>query len=661
MRKKALFLGASVLACSVLGGCSNKSNEKNNEVTTSPVVKQQEEGKADSFTAGTYTATAKGNGGDVTVTMELSETEIVSVKVDAASETAGLGDKAAETLSNQIVEKQSIGLDAVTGATVTSTAVLTAAEDCLKQAGADVEALKTPVAKENEGVVTELTTDVVVIGAGGAGMSAAVTSAEAGAEVILLEKTAIPGGTTANGGGFFAAHSKVSEEIGHEPVNVDYVFEKYMEEMDWMADAYLVRSFLNTSLTTADWLQEHGVEFHKQEVAVQQTHAEGTNGYHKYNDFTKTSATFASILENTKGLQIYYETPAYELITDDQGAVTGVLAKAKDGSTLKISAKSVIIATGGFVGNEEMVKEALNGVSVNAAGYNSNTGDGINMAKDLGAAFRSMTAMVAHTFNVDGKANIKGEYEPMDKMHASASIAYIPMNVWLNQQGSRIANEDMVYDRMLSGNIMMSTGNYAWFLYNESLLKTLEEKGAAAAGMYDKISMGPFVEYTPMNHGWTNLTAIMEEMVDGVNVVKADSFEELAKLSGMDEATLKATMERYNADAKAGTDSMYGKRAEHMYDMTEGPYYLVKVTTNNLCTVGGLRINHNMNVVKNDPENGYTAIKNLYAAGADAAGIYSDHYAHTIEGAAQGWAYNSGRLAGASAVKNAIDVDVKLD
>ena len=94
--------------------------------------------------------------------------------------------------------------------------------------------------------------------------------------------------------------------------------------------------------------------------------------------------------------------------------------------------------------------------------------------------------------------------------------------------------------------------------------------------------------------------------------------------------------------------------------MSSGPYYAFKVTANNLCTVGGVRINANFQVVLNDPENGYTPIKNLYAAGADAGGLYSDHYAHTIEGAAQGWAYNSGRLAGARATENALGIKIDL-
>ena len=647
MKRLLITMCIAVLTTSMVAGCSNTN--------------QGQQQNQSNYKAGTYTATAQGNNGEIFVEVTVSDSEITNVTVDASVETVGLGDTAAVSISDEIISTQSLAIDTVSGATNTSKAVLEAVENCLTQAGGDIENLKKPLVKENEWVVKELSTDIVVIGAGGAGMSAAVTSAEAGAKVILLEKTAIPGGTTANGGGFFAADSEKSREVGQEALDVDLIFNKYMEEMDWMADANMVKNFLYTSLTTADWLQEHGVEFHKMENAVQQSHEEGTNGYHKYDDFTKTSSTFAQILENCEGIEVYYETPATELIVNDKGEVTGVLAKAKDGSTLKISASSVIIATGGYVGNDEMVKESLNGVSVNASGYNSNVGDGINMALELGAATRSMSAMVNHTFNIEGKTNVKGEYDPMSLMYATSSLAYLPVNVWLNQEGIRFANEDIVYDRMLSGNAMATTGDYAWFLYNQELIDTLETTGAAATGMYDKISMGPFSEYTPMENGWSNLNSILGEMVDGVTVVKADSLEELAEATEMSKEKLTKTMEVYNNDAKNGVDSLYSKRGSHMYEMSKGPYYAIKVTVNNLCTVGGLRVNSELNVVKNDPENGYSAIKNLYAAGADASAIYSDHYAHTIEGTAQGWAYNSGRLSGQAAVKNAIGIEITLD
>lgn len=359
------------------------------------------------------------------------------------------------------------------------------------------------------------------------------------------------------------------------------------------------------------------------------------------------------------GAEVYYETPAVELIAEN-GVVTGVKAEGKDGTIYNIKAKSVILATGGFVGNSDMVKEALNGVSVNASGYNTNVGDGINMALELGAATRSMEAMVLHTFSIEGGSEVKSEYDFMDRYLATNSLAYMPIVPWLDAQGFRYANEEIVYDRALSTNALVAQGNYAWFIYNEELLNILENEGAAAAGMKESIAMGPMPDITPLHRGWNKLTEIVGQMVENGHVKKADTLDELAKETGMDPEILKATMAKYNEDARNKVDTLFGKDGDLMFEMSSGPYYAFKVTANNLCTVGGVRINANFQVVLNDPENGYTPIKNLYAAGADAGGLYSDHYAHTIEGAAQGWAYNSGRLAGARATENALGIKIDL-
>ncbi|HCX65582.1 MAG TPA: hypothetical protein DHN33_10270 [Eubacteriaceae bacterium] len=620
----------------------------------------QDNGLEGTYEPGTYEAQADGHNGSLSVKVEVDESSIVQVEVTENSETENIASTALEEIPKQIVDTQSLSVDTISGATSTSKAIIEATKTALLEAGATEEELNTEK-EETEKKVEQLKCDVVVAGAGGSGVSAAVTAAENGAEVIVLEKTAMVGGTTANGGGFFAADSQKARDLGHEPVDTDLIFEMWMDEMDWMSDAVLVKQFLELSHTTADWMEEHGIIFHKTETAVQQSHAEGTNGYHKYDDYTKTSeqltAMVDAIVENNDA-KILYETPATELLIEND-QVTGIVAEGKD-TIYEITANSVVLATGGFVGNEEMVREALGGVSVNASGYNSNVGDGINMGLAQNAATRSMKAMVLHTFTIEGGSKVEGDYEFMDLYQATNSLAYMPIIPWLDPNGTRFANEDIVYDRALSTNSLVSRGNYGWFLYNEELLNTLEENGAGAAGMEESIAMGPMPDITPLETGWGNLTEIVQIMVDNGDVKKADTLTELAEMTGMDKTMLQETMTRYNEDASKGKDSQFGKRSAHMFEMAEGPYYAFKITPNNLSTAGGLRINSNFQVVLDDPENGYTPIGNLFAAGADAGGLYSDHYAHTIEGAAQGWAYNSGRLAGARATENALDKEVDL-
>jgi len=651
-RSLAIILVLVLSLSTILVGCTK---EQDTEVAGS-------DSTGTLFTPGTYEGEGQGFNGPIKVSVTVTENEITKVEVVEHSETENIATSAIEQIPAAIVEHQTVAVDGVTGATGASNGIKEAVKEALLKAGASEDQISKEVKKEATSNVVDLEADVVVVGAGGSGTAAAVTAAENGAKVIVLEKTAIPGGTTANGGGFFAADSRKAREIGHEPVDTDMIFDMWMKEMDWKADANLVRQFLDLSHTTADWLEDRGLVFHKVEEAVQQSHAEGTHGYHKYDDYTKTSEQLGAMLDKIVeeyGAEVYYETPAVELIAEN-GVVTGVKAEGKDGTIYNIKAKSVILATGGFVGNSDMVKEALNGVSVNASGYNTNVGDGINMALELRAATRSMEAMVLHTFSIEGGSEVKGEYDFMDRYLATNSLAYMPIVPWLDAQGFRYANEEIVYDRALSTNALVAQGNYAWFIYNEELLNILENEGAAAAGMKESIAMGPMPDITPLHRGWNKLTEIVGQMVENGHVKKADTLDELAKETGMDPEILKATMAKYNEDARNKVDTLFGKDGDLMFEMSSGPYYAFKVTANNLCTVGGVRINANFQVVLNDPENGYTPIKNLYAAGADAGGLYSDHYAHTIEGAAQGWAYNSGRLAGARATENALGIKIDL-
>jgi fumarate reductase flavoprotein subunit len=501
--------------------------------------------------------------------------------------------------------------------------------------------------------VEKMTTDVVVIGAGGSGSAAATQAAELGAKVILLEKLAKPGGTTAMGGGLFGADSKLMKANGEKPVDTDALFAAWEKEMVWKADANLVRKYLALSSKTVDWLLERGYELHKV-AAVQLGHE--FHGYHKYNELPPTKY-FERLLAGFQknGGQLLLETPAKKLIVDEKGAVTGVIAEKKDGTQLEITAKSVVIATGGYVGDTKWVSEAFDGVTVAPAGLLSNVGDGIKMAWEAGAAHRGENVHLAHVTKVPGDLS---KFDPAQSMLASSSIAYLAINPWVNSQGVRFANEDIIQDRALTSNAAIMQGNFYYTIFSKNMLDTLEAKGAAALGLQEKVAMGPIEELTPMKKGWTGLNAMIEELINQKVAFKGNTYEELAKAAGMDPDKFVFYMNKYNADAKAGKDTLMGKRAAHMVPLGDGPYYAIKVVPTNLCTLGGIRINEDLQVVKDDP-NSYAPIPNLYACGSDVGGLYSDHYV-LLEGGSQGWAYNSGRMAGASAASNALGKKIVL-
>lgn len=236
MRKRKYFLGAALLAVSVAVGCGGDSStsgtaqttedqsqsqteaseaETKEEETTDEVLTEQASG---GYTAGTYTAAAKGNNGDVTVEVTFSDSAIESVTVIEHGETPGISDGALEKIPAQITEQQSLNIDAVTGATNTSKAILAAVEDCVNQAGGDAQALLTKEAVKKEGVDEELTTEIVVVGGGASGTAAALQAAQSGAKVVMVEMTAAPAGQGTMAGGLFATGSTQQIEAG-EPVD----------------------------------------------------------------------------------------------------------------------------------------------------------------------------------------------------------------------------------------------------------------------------------------------------------------------------------------------------------------------------------------------------------------------------------------------------------
>lgn len=608
-----------------------------------------------SFNEGTYTATAMGKNGPVELEVIFSKTAIKAINILKHSETTGLGDVALTKIAERITENQSLTIDAVSGATFSSIAVITAVGDCAVQAGADLSSLQLAIDKATAGKKELLVADVVVIGAGASGASAAVTAAENGAKVILLEKNINPGGTTAMGGGLFGAYSSLMEAEGEAPVDTEALFRDWMKEMVWKADANLVKKYLKLSYTTVDWLIGYGFEFHKV-AAVQQTH-DTYHGYHKYNDFTKTTEKFINFIDKgllARGGQVFYETPAIELMNDGAGNVTGVIARKLDGTILEITAKSVVIASGGFVGDESWVAQSLDGVHVTTAGLASNVGDGIKMAWGQGAAHRGDNVHLAHVTKIEGDLSSF----PETSWLVNTSLAYLPTNPWVNFNGLRFADEDIVYDRAFTTNALIAQGNYIFTIISQQMIDSLEKGGASAVGMEDPVAMGPMAEVTPMKMPWGNLNAMIAELVTQNIAFKGDTYASLAEAAGMNVNKFTENMKIYNDDAKAHKDTVFGKRSAHMTPLGDGPYYAVKVIPTNLCTLGGIRINEDFQVVGSDP-NSYTPIGNLYSAGADAGGLYSDHYV-LLEGGAQGWAYNSGRMAGAEAASNALNKKIDL-
>ena len=395
MRKRTLCCMA-LAAAVALGGCQSGTQqagqtqaaaETETERVSQSETSQQEEtsgGQEDGsgaagYKEGVYTAQAKGNNGDVKVEVEFSPDAIVKVTVTDHQETPGLSDPAIEKIPQRIVDGQTLNVDAVSGATNTSNAILEAVADCVTQAGGDAEGLKAKEAQSNT-AVEEMDADVVVVGGGASGSGAALAAAGKGAKVVLLEKAAGVSGAGTMAGVMFADHSSLQKEAGKE-VDTQWLYDQYITDSNYNANAALVTKVISESSATVEWLMENGVRLTLLDAGygAQYNHKGMPTTAHGYADGGSAAIqTLHQRIEELGG-QVLYETPGEELLFDAQGKVAGVAARKADGTTLNIHAKSVILATGGFGGNKEMMEEYFGGKAGTGL-VGTATGDGLKMA-----------------------------------------------------------------------------------------------------------------------------------------------------------------------------------------------------------------------------------------------------------------------------------------
>lgn len=551
------------------------------------------------MTAGTYEAEGTGIGGAVKVAVTVSENAIEKVEVLEHSETAGVCDPAIERIPAAIVQRQSLAVDTVAGATITSKAILAAAETALTAAGADIDALKTPAAEEAiPGETIEKTVDVVVLGAGGAGVAAAIEAYDAGASVALLEKMPQIGGTTATSQGMIGAYeSKFTQAL-----DVHYTFEEMygnlMSNASYHLDPELTRVTIEKSGETIDWMADRlGMNFYDVIVGygpLQMMHlVEGAGGAMK----TAMETALAG-----SGVELMLDTRATEILMNEDGSVGGVKA-ACGADTMIVHAKAVVVATGGYANNPELTarldpeKAGTWGI-----GFPGATGDGLIMASNVGAALTHTGDMMC----------VLKDYEIMSEHEGTSATANVSSfisrdnTVLLAANGKRFVNEkdigymtqklnSPVFDQMHRDGL-----GYVWAISDKA---SLEEKG---------VKRGLDMEF-----------------------ITADTFEELAEKMGLDAATVAETLTNYNAYCETGHDPEFGRL---LLAKLEAPYCAVKVVPCEIITYGGIARNVNAEVIRADG----TVIPGLYTAGEASAN--SAYMGFTLTNA-YGW----GRIAGAGA------------
>lgn len=619
---------AAVIAVSLFGyGCGAKS------ASTS----------SDAGVSGDFTATAKGFGGDVSVTLTLTDSAITGCTAEGKDETEGVGSQAIAKMPGEIAESGSIAVDGVSGATITSTAIKEAAAAALTAAGLNPDDYKTAVENNATAEDSTVDADVVVVGAGGAGMTAAITAAAEGKSVVILESQSMVGGNSVRATGGMNAGKTVYQDENEfgESAGVEKTLktaaEKYADnetitalaktvseqwaayqanptgyfdsvelmELDTMIggkginDPELVETLCANSADAIDWLDEHGITLHNVSsfggASVKRIHrpvnAEGKT-------VSVGSYMIPLLQENCEkaGVKMMLDTTATEILTDANGAAVGVKATGASGETVTVNAKAVVLATGGFGANLDMVvkyKPELKGfMTTNAPGIQ---GQGIEMAQAIGAATVDMDQIQIHpTVEANTAALIT------EGLRGDGAIL-------INEEGQRFIDEVGTRD-VVSAAEIAQTGSYSWLVVDQAM---------------------------------ADASSVIQGYIKKGYTVTGATYEELGKAMGVDAAAFAETMEKWNGYVEAKNDPDFG-RTSFANPLNTAPYYAVKVTAGVHHTMGGLKINANTEVLNEKGE----VIPGLFAAGEVTGGV---HGANRLGGNAVADFTVFGRIAGAAA------------
>lgn len=526
----------------------------------------------DLFIPGTYVGVSKGFGGDVEVTVTLSENAIESIAIGGAHETENIGTFAVEMLGERILSAQSPKVDVLTGATVTSNAILRALNDALTQAGADLKRLPdaTDSGETVNRVAVNMDADIVIIGAGGAGMTAAIDATQAGKSVILLEKMPYPGGNTTKAtGGMNAAETHYQAEQGIED-SVEQFVEDTMKGGHDLNNRDLVTVMAQNSAAAIDWLDSIGAPLPKVSFSGGATNKR----IHAPEDGSGVGAYLVTAFRRNLdelGVTVLYDTRATDILTEN-GAVSGVKAQSKT-QDITITTKAVILATGGFGNNEDMIvqyRPDLKGtVTTSAPGI---TGDGIVMAQAIGADLVDIDQIQLHP-----------TVEQSTSMLITESVRGDGA-ILVNQEGKRFTNELLTRD-VVSATELAQPGSYAYIIFDQRL-----REGLKATEKY--ISTGI--------------------------TVQGDTIEDLAAQLDIDPATLAQTLADWNGYVAAQNDPDFGRTTGMEADLSQAPYYAIKIAPGIHHTMGGVKIDTQARVIntQGDP------IPGLFAAGEVTGGVH---------------------------------------
>lgn len=522
---------------------------------------------------GTYTGEGTGKGGKIVVELTMKDSKISDIKVVEHGETPGYAD-ALEKMSAEMITKNTLEVDMVSGATLSSTGILEAVKDAFNKTGASTDKLvaqEGEVSKEER--EAEYSADVIVLGGGGAGLTAAIEAAQNGASVILVEKMPMVGGNTLISGGEMAAPGNWLQEKESIEDSKEQFYQDILKGGDNENDPELVRVLADNATTDAEWLKnEIGVTFEDYMLFF--------GGHSVKRSLVPKDASGVELIQKLSakaeevGVITHLNTAATELVQED-GKVVAVKANF-DGKEITYKASNgVILATGGFGSNLDMrikYNEEMNEkiLSTNSVG---STGDGITMAEKLGVQLVDMEYIQTYptcdpetgTLLYVGDVRLEGR------------------SILVNKEGKRFV-EELERRDVISKATVAQTDSVSYMFWDEASMEA------------SKVNVKHKKEY--------------DNLIERGILVKADTIEDAAAHFGIDAEELKKTVANYNEYAANGKDLEFNKRGE-LVAFTDGPYYIMKSRPAIHHTMGGIKINTNAEVLNTAGE----VIDGLYAAG----------------------------------------------
>lgn len=587
---------------------------------------------AQSYNAGVYTAQANGNNGPVAVQVTVSDSAIVSVEITSHVETPGICDTPIERIPTKIVDNQTLAVDAVAGATNTSTAILSAAEACLAQAGADIDALKQPVANVESALVAERSVQALVIGAGGSGMAAAITLMEQGVDVLLIDKMAQAGGATSLTGALINGGMSHQQAIRGASDDAVTMFMDAMSYGDFLNDARMTWLFVNNTGASVDWLHDSvGVEFEEQ-LSVFPEHSNDRALY----PLGKQSGYLTGTMEDhyrQMGGELLLETRAQHLITQD-GRVRGAACTTPDG-TLNIYADITILATGGYGASVALRPEDQTNVLFYGAA--ASTGDGIIMAEEIGAMTHYMQYLKSYPQGIekplsDGNISADGAVYKSNAYISPLASQAVTLNdgaIYVNADGERCMNENLDFVSIKKAT-MKQDGMTVYLVMNQQGYDRFMSMMSTSAGLTQDIVSQ-----------WLDQT-------EGAPVFRRGStVQEAADRAGIPADALAGTIAHFNEMVASGVDTDYGRTEMSVPLHDDGAWYIIEQRLRMATSLGGLKTSTSFEVYDAQEQ----AIPGLYACGEIVGGVHGNE---SMPSSCVGWAITSGRLAAQAAAQAVI-------